>query len=81
MVVLLVPVCWGIVVFDRVFLFVIVGDAVSSEPSGDAGSSVSRLAALDSYETSCTGSLRVLKLISCSVRLISPSWSPVLSVC
>ena len=66
---------------DMVSGRVIVDGSVSSDPSGNAGSGVSGLAALDSCQMLFSASAKVLVLISFSVRLMSPSWSAVLSVC
>ena len=63
------------------FLLVIVAGIQSSDPSGDTGSGVVGLTALESLKMFCKASASVLVLISSSVRSISPSWSVVLSVC
>ena len=71
----------GLVGCAIVFLLVIVAGIESSDPTGDAGSGVVGLAALDSSKMLCKASASVLVLSSSTVRSISPSWSVVLSVC
>jgi hypothetical protein len=65
---------------DMVFLRVIGGAAVLSDPAGDAGSGVTGLAALDSSNMFSRASPRSDILISSSVKSISGGDS-VVSVC
>ena len=57
------------------FLLVWAGEAVSSEPAGDGGSGVSGLGALAGSGVWSSASPRSDRLISVSVRSISPSLS------
>ena len=66
---------------NMVLRLVIVAGSVSSDPSGDSGSGVPGLAALNSCKMFCSPSIKVLVLISSSVRSMSPAWSAVLPVC
>ena len=58
-----------------VFLLVWAGEAVSSEPGGDGGSGVSGLGALAGSCVCSSASPRSDRLMSLSVRSISPSLS------